>query len=129
MMVLFIFTTYNYFTQFIHEYKIGVDNSYLCACFKGVWMSGGTSSAVINKALNGGELSASRPRSPYPHVKSLRCTVNGGSVGYKAGLEASENRDILYPCWESNTVTRFPILCLSTLPTALPMFIHNKRDT
>jgi hypothetical protein len=40
-----------------------------------------------------------------------------------------ETEKIPYPCRESNTVPWFPVLCLSIVPAALTLFIHNKRDT
>jgi hypothetical protein len=68
MMVLssqFIFTKYTYFTYYIQEYKIGVDTSHPCACFKGIQRSVGTYSVIINKALNGG---SGQPHAPGCHT-------------------------------------------------------------
>jgi hypothetical protein len=116
----FIFTKYNYFTlHYMHEYKIGVDKRNSCAWFKGIQRSGGIYSDIINKALNRGEWAASHPRLPYPRIRSPQYTLNGGWVGYRAGLEALESREISSHCRESDILPRFPVVCLSTVPTAL----------
>jgi hypothetical protein len=67
-----------------------------------IWRSGGTAPPFFTSALDGGELSASRPACFIPVEIATGAHWIGGWVGSRHGLDAVEERKS-YPFWDSGS--------------------------